>query len=69
MDNLIKMPVTVFIDAVDVCQYLCKDEYQAGYSFSGCHKESKKQQLKQGKSMFIWRTQRRCKQFRTDAVV
>ena len=27
MDNLIKIPVTVFIDAVDVCQYLCKEEY------------------------------------------
>ena len=27
MDNLIKMPVTEFIDAVDVCQYLCKEEY------------------------------------------
>ena len=42
MDNLIKMPVTVFIDAVDVCQYLGKEEYQAGYNFSGCHKEPKK---------------------------
>ena len=28
MDNLIRMPVTVFIDATDVCQYLCKEEYQ-----------------------------------------
>lgn len=69
MDNLIKMPVTEFIDAVDVCQYLCKEEYQAGYSFSGCLKEPKKQQLKQGKSMLLCHTQPRCKQFRTDAAV
>lgn len=41
MDNLIRMPVTVSTDAADVCQYLCKEVYQAGYCFNGCHKEPK----------------------------
>lgn len=41
MDNLIRMPVTVFTDVAYVCQYLCKEVYQAGYSFNGCHEEPK----------------------------
>lgn len=41
MDNLIRMPVTVFTDAAYVCQYLYKEVYWAGYSFNSCHKEPK----------------------------
>lgn len=41
MHNLIRMPVTVFVDAADVCQYLGKEGYLAGYHLNGCHKEPK----------------------------
>lgn len=41
MDNLIRMPVTVFIDAADVGQYLCKEVWEAGYSINGHYKESR----------------------------
>lgn len=67
MDNLIKMPVTVFIDAVDV--YICVKMNIRQDTVLVAVTKNQKQQLKQGKSMFLCRTQRRGKQFRTDAVV